>query len=58
MSAKKILAERKNRKCKAPGCKRVLSIYNRNDYCHVDWNRMARSSDRPACESAATASHA
>ena len=48
MATKKILTQHKGRKCKYPGCKRVLSIYNQNTYCHADLNRLSK---RPQFES-------
>ena len=35
MSTVKIVASHKGRKCKYPGCKRLLSIYNHEALCHV-----------------------
>lgn len=32
---KKVVAFKKGRKCKYPGCKQVLSIYNYGTYCHL-----------------------
>lgn len=40
MSTKKILTEHKNRKCKHPGCKNILSIYNHDNNCHIHLNRL------------------
>ena len=36
----KILTSHKGRKCKYPGCHRVLSIYNHEVNCHVHLNRL------------------
>lgn len=38
MLAKKISIEHKGRKCKYPGCKKSLSIYNHNTQCHAHIN--------------------
>ena len=35
MSVKKILTAHKGRKCKYPGCGRLLSIYNLEAHCNV-----------------------
>lgn len=32
---KKQVTSRKGRKCKQPGCKRILSIYNHDVYCRI-----------------------
>ena len=45
MPAKTIVREPKNRKCKYPGCKRLLSVYNHNAYCHADLSKMFKSAD-------------
>jgi|GEM_PF-4819537 len=41
MSAKKILVSHKGRKCRTPGCKRALSIYNHNLNCHIHLNQLS-----------------
>ena len=37
----KILTSHKGRKCKYPGCRRILSIYNHEVNCHVHLNRLS-----------------
>ena len=44
MSTKKITTAHKGRRCKFPGCKRILSIYNHDVNCHIHLNRLSERS--------------
>lgn len=46
MATAKIIASHKGRRCKFPGCKRMLSIYNHEVHCHVHLGKLARDSWR------------
>lgn len=39
MAAKPLLTSHKGRKCKYPGCKNILSIYNHEAQCHIHLNK-------------------
>lgn len=44
MSSKKIAISHKGRKCRTPGCKRALSIYNHSLNCHIHLNQLSERS--------------
>lgn len=52
MCAQKILVSHKGRKCKTPGCKRALSIYNHDVNCHVHLNRLSQKAQWEESDSA------
>jgi hypothetical protein len=44
--AKKLKISADDRKCTYPECKRLLSIYNHGDYCHVHRGQVAKEETR------------
>ena len=50
MPAKKILTAKRGRKCKYPGCKSELSVYNHNSYCHADLNKISKRAQWPGVD--------
>jgi hypothetical protein len=38
---KKLKTSAEGRICKFPHCKRILSIYNHEAYCHIHWNQVS-----------------
>ena len=45
MATKKILASHKGRRCRYPKCKRLLSIYNHDNHCHVHLVKLAKEAE-------------
>ncbi|MFA5319875.1 MAG: hypothetical protein WBE75_04095 [Candidatus Omnitrophota bacterium] len=41
--SKKVKSSPKGRKCRFPLCRKLLSIYNHGEYCHVHQGYMDRS---------------
>lgn len=42
MSKPKIATSHRGRKCKTPGCRRALSIYNHEAHCHVHLQEISK----------------
>ncbi|MEW6101947.1 MAG: hypothetical protein AB1481_06610 [Candidatus Omnitrophota bacterium] len=44
---KKVKTLSKGRKCKFPGCKHILSIYNLEVYCHIHLSQFGSAYKHP-----------